>query len=714
MRSEQEIFDELTTVCSSPGYVHALAYLCFREDIITYAGNLTAKDLEHSYSKSRLIRTETTTLIGLLIKQDIDFAVPSTEVFEQYIDRTVALLHELHVAMTTPMFKGLNPEAFDNDAFPPATAGAWLREPIFYGGESAYSFQYRDFAPNKYANDEDWLLAHKGFTLKEVRTVALAIEHLLEAQALGAIRSVRKDVADPSAFLPVLTFSAENISQHSKLNVSAVETILSAFAIPVGTNNAQFKALNDFNAIAATPFVPTQHGNYLLFHIYGFLEAMYETPYYWMGADKAYVATAMTNRGLFTEQFANERLQAVFGKERVFPNVKIYEGNGKGEIGEIDVLVLFGNRAIVLQAKSKRLTLEARRGNDLQIKDDFKKSVQNSCDQAYACAGFLPSGNYQFKDATGKALVVPSSIGRVYVVCLVADHYPALSFQARQFLTFTPADNISPPLVTDVFMLDATAEMLSSPLRFLSYLDRRTGYADRLSSSHELTILSYHLKRNLWLNSELDFVLIDDDVGVHLDVAMHARRQGVPGRATPEGILTRFSKAAFGRILDAIERRSEPAVIDLGFMLLTLGEDTVKNLSLGVDRICKEAARDGQNHDFTATFGRGNAGLTIHCNERSDEMAAEALQRHCLARKYVERANAWFGLCLRPDQSIRFGYKAEFKWVQSDDMDELCKGMRKSDDTDAPRQIRKERKVGRNDPCPCGSGKKYKKCCLDK
>ncbi len=23
-------------------------------------------------------------------------------------------------------------------------------------------------------------------------------------------------------------------------------------------------------------------------------------------------------------------------------------------------------------------------------------------------------------------------------------------------------------------------------------------------------------------------------------------------------------------------------------------------------------------------------------------------------------------------------------------------------------------KVGRNDPCPCGSGKKYKKCCMEK
>ena len=27
--------------------------------------------------------------------------------------------------------------------------------------------------------------------------------------------------------------------------------------------------------------------------------------------------------------------------------------------------------------------------------------------------------------------------------------------------------------------------------------------------------------------------------------------------------------------------------------------------------------------------------------------------------------------------------------------------------------IRTEPKIGRNDPCPCGSGKKYKKCCLN-
>ena len=31
--------------------------------------------------------------------------------------------------------------------------------------------------------------------------------------------------------------------------------------------------------------------------------------------------------------------------------------------------------------------------------------------------------------------------------------------------------------------------------------------------------------------------------------------------------------------------------------------------------------------------------------------------------------------------------------------------------TQKPSPVRAQKKVGRNDPCPCGSGKKYKKCC---
>lgn len=33
------------------------------------------------------------------------------------------------------------------------------------------------------------------------------------------------------------------------------------------------------------------------------------------------------------------------------------------------------------------------------------------------------------------------------------------------------------------------------------------------------------------------------------------------------------------------------------------------------------------------------------------------------------------------------------------------------DDSVKREPVRKDKKVGRNDPCPCGSGKKYKNCC---
>ena len=357
----------------------------------------------------------------------------------------------------------------------------------------------------------------------------------------------------------------------------------------------------------------------------------------------------------------------------------------------------------------------ARRGNDLQLKDDFKKSIQDSSDQAYRCAKLIEEGKCSLKDAAGNRVTLPASLKRIYVICLISDHYPALSFQARQFLTFAATDTISPPFVTDVFALDAMAEMLSSPLQFLSYVDRRTGYTDKLMASHELTILSYHLKQNLWVNEEHDMVMLDDDISADLDLAMLVRREGIPGKSTPDGILTRFSTTALGRMVKAIEARPDPATIDIGFTLLTLGEDTVIEVSKGIDQLAKQAVADGKNHDVTVGLGSGGTGFTVHCNNDPIEAAGPALQRHCHARKYSERAKTWFGACLRPGhQALRFGLYLDFPWEQDDTMDALTRNMGKPSNLKALlREAAKARtKVGRNDPCPCGSGKKYKKCCL--
>jgi len=101
----------------------------------------------------------------------------------------------------------------------------------------------------------------------------------------------------------------------------------------------------------------------------------------------------------------------------------------KKKLGEIDTLVLFADRAIVAQAKSKKLTLLARKGNDLQLQTDFRGAVQDSCDQALSCSSLLLDGKAFFTDSVGNELPIPT-IKHIHPLCVVSDHYPALSFQS--------------------------------------------------------------------------------------------------------------------------------------------------------------------------------------------------------------------------------------------------------------------------------------------
>lgn len=54
-------------------------------------------------------------------------------------------------------------------------------------------------------------------------------------------------------------------------------------------------------------------------------------------------------------------------------------------------------------------------------------------------------------------------------------------------------------------------------------------------------------------------------------------------------------------------------------------------------------------------------------------------------------------------------YDAEFESRMSEVMDERIAEAESKGYT-----LVKRRKIGRNDPCPCNSGKKFKTCCIDK
>ena len=672
MRAEQTVFDELASLCVSKGFLHGVATICLRDTVLGFADHLSSEDLASMRSRSRLIRTEITTLIGLAMRGPIDFSLPAPEVLSDYIQRADTLLEELHQTMRPPPPGRVDADSARSADPDPFTFGSFLRESIFYGGESAYPFQYRDLAPRKYDADSAWLSKNKAIDLIIGRSVCTGIADILSQRIHDTLRALRGKPQTEWTLLPGFTFSCEELASHIDQPVDDVEALIDAFTLPDSERNTTFMSLSAFNAAYAYPFIRKAPGEIILLQYYGVSEAFYEVPFYWMCDDESYGSEALRHRGDFAESFAAERLSLVFGPERVFQNVEIRRGKGE-TLGEIDVLVMFGDCVIVLQAKSKRLTLEARKGNDKALQDDFKMAIQDAVDQSLSCADLLGNQTVSLRSKDGRTVPLRGRPGTVFPMAIVADHYPALAFQARHFLKAQSTERIVQPLVTDVFALDAITEMLSSPLRMLSYLTFRARHSDRLMASHEHVVLSYHLKKNLWFESNVDLAYLQDDVSSDLDLAMAVRREGVPGAATPDGILTRFEGTPFESIITEIECKAERVALNLGLMLLELGEDTICGINAHIREVLKRTNEDGRGHNMVIGVSGSSTGLTVHCNRTLDYGAASKLRMHCEVRKYVARADKWYGLALAPDGNIRLVVEFVGDWKEDPVMDRMAK-----------------------------------------
>lgn len=714
-RTEQEVFADLERLCSSPGYIHVLSILSFRDNLILFPGHLTSEAYAASYAPERTIRTEFSTLMGLMLKHPINFEQPSQDAMSHLMGKTGELLEELHACFNRPMIDGFQ-HAFDElkagksrEEVNPFSRADVLREPIFYGGESAYNFQYSNFAVDRYALDDNWLLANKGFQIADGRAVAEALGSLPNDKIAKVVDATADADRSNTSFLAGFTFSSDEIAAAAGLSLQRAQAVLDAFTAPDAPTNTNFETVSDYNIANACPILRMPAGDYISLQSYGMVEALYDSPYYWMAADKSYRNEAFKHRGEFTEEFVTKRLAEAFGAAHVHRGVNI-EGKA-GRVSEIDVLILFADRALVIQCKSKKLTLEARKGNDLQLRDDFKKAIQDAYDQAILCGKALCDSAMRFMGPDGIEIQIPK-LKEIYPLCIVSDHYPALATQTRQFLSFETDDVIQPPLIGDLFLIDVLVEMLATPLRLLSYVNRRVRLGEQLNSSNELTILAYHLRQNLWVEEGISLLTLSEDIAASLDIAMTVRRTGVPGERTPEGILTHLEGTVVGRIISHIERRPEPALVDLGFLLLSLGSDAIDELNIGIKRITDQTRWDRQPHDLTMALDGGSSGITIHCSYLHNAEAAAKLLDHCQRRKYVHRAASWFGLAVRVEDGLpKFGTNLRSAWKHNSTLERATRGMRRaalpSATTKAPMP-----KLGRNELCHCGSGKKFKKCCL--
>lgn len=690
-QSEAEVFSELESLCTSCGFIHALAFLACVNNVTLYEDELSPKEMEHLYGKERLIRTEISTISGLLLKAGIDTTYPGELELTRLVNDANAYLTKLHSSMFNESSESGN---------------VIIKESVFYSTESAYDFQYLDMASEKYQLDDAWFREFMGFSCDDLISFGRCIDSIIGEQVIDFLNSGLGVYCED--LLKAYEVSIEKISHRTELDEGKVKVIMDLFS-SVENANKNFMGVSDFNEFNARPII-FKDDKYYCFIPYSLSQSIYETPFFWMNDDRKYRPQAAANRGQFVEDYVYNKMVGVFGDKNVFKNVLIV--NKRNEtLGEVDVLVSFSDSAIIYQAKSKKLTVEARKGNSSAIEKDFQGAVQDAYDQGFSCAQLIRSEE-NLVDVNFNKIKLKSPISKFYIIPIVSENYPALNFQVLQYLKSTKDDDIYPPFIMDVFLLDALTEFLRTPLYFLSYIDRRSRYGNKVFSSHELTVLSLHLKQSLWIDDECDMFMLQDDICADLDIAMLVRRKGITGKDTPDGILTMHRDGFINKLIKSLETENHKLAVDLGLLILSLSSEGIESINQIAKQTVSLSSMDKKHHDFSTVIG--DVGITVHSNYYDKNFAERQLHTHCEKRKYITKFKKWIGIHVSPETfRVNYGVMLDFDWNYSDEMDKSIKPTNiKNTRVNVGGVMTSIKKPGRNKQCFCGSGKKFKKCCL--
>ncbi len=163
----------------------------------------------------------------------------------------------------------------------------------------------------------------------------------------------------------------------------------------------------------------------------------------------------------------------------------------------------------------------------------------------------------------------------------------------------------------------------------------------------------------------------------------------------------------YKEILDEILRRKkDETIIDtewIAFLVSDLIEIKAKELS--------EAVKDLFYHDMVSDYITGSfASVLDDFNSDQDFSSAKTDFFKNIFEKYQDFVETWYYYNGTDDTDDE-----DFDDDFDDELNEDFKIPDLFNQTSEDRPIfNPNRNIGRNDPCPCGSGKKYKKCCMNK
>ena len=655
MRSINEIFEDLRQLAQSDGALHGISRLIYRDHFVVvdlHEGRVADKP-ENRWSTSKLNKNELLLLLGLMVQSSTDQTYVASLDSDDFLARADALFDELHNRLLADVKSALG--------FAPGVVvessnliGLCARESIYYGAETLYLHQFLGFSQIRYGKDKEWFLQNIGISVCSILEITKFILNRINSQMTAMGHHYRKGCVSNDWYLTQsLMISKEELI--CEFGIKA-EAYFSKFVSPISETNEGFSNPFALNNVALSPIIDMGDNLYVP-NQYRLCESIYESPFFWMMADKKYENIHSKHRGEFLEETTAENLRSVFGPQHVHENVTITQ-NGRDQVGEIDTLVVYGEFVIVVQAKSKRITLKARSGETKALEVDFKGAIQDPYRQALDCIDYIKGGS-KCINLDGNELELPD-LPRFYPMVVLSDGFPASTFLSHAMLE---RDHDVAPVIWDIGVLECTTQILPTPIELLCFLKCRSDTFNYVISDSEYNYLGYHIQNKLALQSEGEVLELAREYASVVDDFMIAKDVGInPSR--PIGILERHEIPVISDLLREL-KSAPPMAASTVIDLYEFSSDALQDLSviiLNLRREIFETEKKIKAFSIRTASGGFTYAVTLGRGEK-EILAADAIgAKH----KYNTKCDRWYVIVdsIQTDMPIDHLLTLVWPWIE--------------------------------------------------
>lgn len=425
------------------------------------------------------------------------------------------------------------------------------------------------------------------------------------------------------------------------------------------------------------------------------------------------------------EAEVERQLQRMFPASAVIRSACFPDPDNPGGETEADAAVVWGPFLIVAEAKGKRIPREALRGSRTKLRRTLSENIQDAFIQCRRVVRVLErDGRIRFKEkATGRIVEVEQkALRRVMPISVTLQHLSGIPTQLALTQQLGLFKGNAYPWSLSIDDLEVITRFVGSPDIFLHYIERRIAHQNAEVGFHgdELDIFGQYLTNRLHPGLYEARKQAKKHAG-STSIAFNGGDEAFEpfyaaewcGESPPSSVVELKVPPEIQAILEELRNRTDEGARWIAFALLGLSHTALARLAAAVNELQRTPAQ-GQRM-LRTTMHEDDVVINVMAHRG---MAESEFFKNVTIRSRMEHYR------LRPRATVTLGIDqgnahqpfAVAQWVEGPWKHEPVLEKLLAEDREQPRLVQMPRgasKPGRNDPCPCGSGKKFKKCCID-